>query len=136
MAKYTNEFEAFWKLYPGRTRHGRIRKQDKLGAFVEWCKMMATEHKLAMTGHPEQGEFTPDARKWLKWKRWQDEDVTERIAEHKLLRAKHKQRETAGQWILKQTEEALREFISRRPGYTWLVKELRPEIYEAVKGGE
>ena len=96
--------------------------------------MSADERKLAMSGHPEQGTYTPDARKWLFHKRWEDEDVTERAAEHKLLRAKQKQRETAGQWILEQTDEALREFINRRPNYEWLVRELKPEIFE--KGGE
>ena len=74
--KYTDSFEQFWKLYPGRTsKVGRIIKQDKLGASVEWRKMTQTERLLAMFSHPEQGQYTPDARKWLKHKRWEDEDT-------------------------------------------------------------
>ena len=74
--KYSQSFEQFWKLYPGRINTlGRIRKQDKLGAFKEWRKLNHTEKLLAMFSHPEQGTFTPDARKWLYHKRWEDEDL-------------------------------------------------------------
>lgn len=133
---YTNEFEEFWQLYPGRTNKlGRIRKQDKLGAFVEWNKMTGRERKLAMTGHPVQDSYTCDARKWLKHKRWEDEDITDAITEHvaerKRMELKQKQRDSAGPWIIGQDEQTLREFIERRPGYEWLVRELRPEILNA-----
>ena len=137
MAKYTKEFEVFWKLYPGRTRHGRIRKQDKLGAFVEWCKMTATEHKLAMTGHPEQGEFTPDARKWLKWKRWQDEDVTDKVRAERnraqVMKQRNQHPDDTG-WILEQTPDKLRALIKQWPQYAWRIKKVRPDIF--VEGGD
>ena len=74
--KYSEQFEQFWKLYPGRTNdRGRIIKNDKDGAAVMWVKLTTEQRKLAMTNHPEQGKYTPDGRKWLYRKRWQDEDV-------------------------------------------------------------
>lgn len=74
--RYSKDFEHFWKLYPGRTnKRGRVVKQDKLGAFREWQKLNGDERKLAMSGHPEQGCYTPDARKWLYHARWEDEDM-------------------------------------------------------------
>ncbi len=76
MIKYTEQFEQFWKLYPGRTnKSGRIIKQDKLGAFREWQKLTDNERKMAMSAHPAQGKYTPDARKWLYHNRWEDEDI-------------------------------------------------------------
>ena len=72
---YPKQFEQFWKLYPGRTNKlGRIRKQDKLGAFTEWQKLKAEDRLRSLFSHPVQDEYTPDARKWLKWRRWEDED--------------------------------------------------------------
>lgn len=131
---YSKQFEQFWQLYPGRTNKcSRIVKQDKLGAFREWQKLTEDEREMAMSGHPEQGEYTPDARKWLKHKRWEDEDVTNRAVEHKALRKKANQRESASAWILQQTDEVLQKFIGRRPTFEWLVRELRPEIFG--KGG-
>ena len=131
---YTEQFETFWQLYPGRTNKlGRIRKQDKLGAFVEWHKLTAKEQQLAMSGHPEQDGFTPDARKWLKWNRWEDEDVTEKkrqaqIELNRRLRA-NTIRASWSSWIKEQTNITLKELIRDKPHLTWLVRELRPEIF-------
>ncbi len=73
---YSEQFEQFWKLYPGRTNErGRVVKQDKLGAFREWQKLTDNERKMAMSVHPAQGKYTPDARKWLYHNRWEDEDI-------------------------------------------------------------
>ncbi len=132
--KYTEQFEKFWKLYPGRTNgFGRIIKQDKSGAFLEWCKMNTDERKLAMSVRPEQGKYTPDARKWLKHKRWEDEDVTDqnkgRIAKLKLEKEKEKMRKEYTSWIMEKTPEYLLDFLEQYPNYKWLIKELKPEIF-------
>ena len=81
MAKinYTKEFEAFFKLYPHRWNH-RVSlwvKNDKAGAFKEWKLLSVQERKLATEKAPtiEKGEFTPDARKWLKHKMWENESI-------------------------------------------------------------
>ncbi len=141
---YTDHFERFWKLYPGRTNKlGRIRKQDKLGASVEWRKLTDGERELAMSGHPEQGTYTPDARKWLKHKRWEDEDVTEKkrqaqIELNRRLRASTL-RASWSSWMKEQTNITLKELLIDKPHLTWLVRELRPELFEDVntaKGGD
>ena len=137
---YTKQFEQFWKLYPGRTnKFGRIKKQDKLGAFAEWCKMARAERLLAMFNHPEQGTYTPDARKWLFHKRWEDEDVTEekkqaQIELNRRLRA-NELRASWGPWMKEQSSETLKELLVDHPYLSSLVRELRPEIFDA-KGGK
>ena len=139
--KYTVQFEQFWKLYPGRTNdRGRIIKNDKEGAALVWMKLTTEQRKLAMTNHPEQGKYTPDARKWLKHKRWQDEDVTA-IAEAKEKQAqimrKRNQHPDDTEWIMEQSPDKLREFINQWPQYEWRIKEVRPEIFDNIaKGGD
>ena len=136
---YTKQFEQFWKLYPGRTnKSGRIKKQDKLGAFAEWCKMARAERLLAMFNHPEQGTYTPDARKWLFHKRWEDEDVTDSTkakTKHREIEKQRNSRPDDRKWIMEQTSDKLKEFIKQWPHYEWRIKELRPEIFDA-KGGD
>ena len=132
---YTEQFETFWKLYPGRTNKlGRIRKQDKLGAFEKWCKLTDEERKLAMVGHPVQDKWTPDARKWLKYKRWEDEDVTGKtIGAHKAAmqrKNREKEREQWAPWLKEQSIEKLKQVMQTNPYITWLVRELRPEVFE------
>ena len=140
--KYTVQFEQFWKLYPGRTNdRGRIIKNDKERAALVWMKLTTEQRKLAMTNHPEQGRYTPDARKWLKYKRWQDEDVTEQkrkaqIELNRRLRA-NEQRDTWSSWIKKQSKDTLKTILNDYPHIAWLVRELKPEIFDdTAKGGD
>ncbi len=140
--KYPLLFEKFWNLYPGRTnKRGRIIKQDKLGACAEWRKLTRDERALALTGHPAQGQYTPDARKWLKHKRWEDEDVTEQkrkaqIELNRRLRA-NEQRDTWSSWIKKQSKDTLKTILNDYPHIAWLVRELKPEIFDdTAKGGD
>lgn len=75
----TKQFETFWQIYPPRwsERQSLWRKSDKEGAWREWRKMTDTDRKLAIKAAPtvERSKFTPDARKWLYHKQWEDEIV-------------------------------------------------------------
>ncbi len=135
---YTKEFKEFWQLYPGRTNKvGRIIKQDKLGAFVEWRKLTKEERQLAMSKHPKQGKYTPDARKWLRHKRWEDEDVTDVLVEARKRALAQKRRDTEWEqnasYIEVQTPEKIREYIARCPHLRWIAEELRPDVFEKEK---
>lgn len=134
---YTKQFEQFWQFYPGRTNKcGRIVKNDKLGAFREWQKLTEDERKMAMSGHPAQGKYTPDARKWLYHNRWEDEDVTDKVKAEKRqaqVLKERKQHPDDTKWIMEQTPDKLRELIAQWPQYAWRIKELRPEIFNNTK---
>jgi len=71
------KFEDFWKKYPPRwqERAKVWKKSDRFYAEIEWMKLSDKEKVAAVgtVGSVERGEFTPDARKWLKHKMWQDE---------------------------------------------------------------
>lgn len=75
------EFKDFWKEYPPRWRERQKVwvKSDRFGAETEWMKLTNDEKIAAMTavGSVERSSFTPDARKWLKHKLWQDEVIAE-----------------------------------------------------------
>jgi len=75
----TEEFETFWKLYPPRWSESSCvwRKSDKEGAWRKWKKMTPKERVLATKAAPsvERSKYTPDARKWLYHKMWEDEVV-------------------------------------------------------------
>lgn len=77
MTKYTEAFELFWRCYPPRWSETRNvwRRADKPGAFAEWQKLTPDEMIAALQSarKEEMSKWTPDARKWLKHKRWQDE---------------------------------------------------------------
>lgn len=73
---YTPIFEQFWKEYPPRWSDSKSvwKKCDKSGAFNEWKKLSLAEQTLALAkvASVEKSKYTPDARKWLKHKRWED----------------------------------------------------------------
>lgn len=73
---YTDEFEVFWRCYPPRYNEGRniCIRADKPGAFNEWQKL-TTEEKISAFNavqREKSSKWTPDARKWLKHKHWED----------------------------------------------------------------
>lgn len=76
---YTSEFEAFWSAYPPRYHEytNKWIKSDKAGAFKEWLKLSREDRQQAVgaTSGVEKGKYTPDARKWLYHRRWEDEVV-------------------------------------------------------------
>lgn len=75
MKTYTEEFELFWSAAPRRHREGvGMVKCDKWGAFVEWQKLDNEDKISALQGIVKvpEGKYTPDARKWLRHRGWED----------------------------------------------------------------
>lgn len=76
MVGYTDDFELFWRSYPPRFNESRsvYVRADKQGAFDEWQKLVADEKIAALNAvqREKASKYTPDARKWLKHKRWED----------------------------------------------------------------
>jgi hypothetical protein len=79
--KYTEEFELFWALYPPRWNEDlhTWRKNGKQAAFVLWEKMTVEDKiKAFETAKKLKGsKWTPDARKWLLNKMWEDLEMTD-----------------------------------------------------------
>jgi hypothetical protein len=67
----------FFRIYPPRFIESRNlwRRADKIGAFEEWQKLTAEEKIAALNAvqREKASKWTPDARKWLKHKAWEDE---------------------------------------------------------------
>ncbi len=74
------DFKEFWTKWKPRYHRNINRwiKADKKGAKKEWDKLSDKSKIAALAGVDlvEKNEFTPDARKYLKWERWTDE-ITE-----------------------------------------------------------
>lgn len=69
-------FEAFWKLYPrGADRCGAVREWDRLKPDRTLMKTMGSALKKQMAS-PEWSDvqYIPHARRWLRERRWTDED--------------------------------------------------------------
>jgi hypothetical protein len=78
--QYSQEFESFWKLYPARNGK-KTGKKEAAKCFKEALKKttskkimeaVATQSK-SMDWRKENGAFVPDAFRWLKKERWEDE---------------------------------------------------------------
>lgn len=73
---YSDDFELFWRSYPPRFNEGRnvYIRADKCGAFREWERLTLDEKVLALNAvqREKPSKWTPDARKWLYHKRWED----------------------------------------------------------------
>jgi hypothetical protein len=78
--QYSQEFESFWKAYPARNGK-KTGKKEASKCFAEALKKttaekimeaVATQSK-SMDWRKENGAFVPDAFRWLKKERWEDE---------------------------------------------------------------
>ena len=78
MTKYTEEFEAFWKAWPGRwdSINQKTEKVGKHEAFVIWRTMAEDDKgkslKLIKSGRVKSARFLPDCWRWLAKRRWED----------------------------------------------------------------
>lgn len=78
--EYTDEFEQFWKAWPGRwdAKNDSIRKVGKHDAYVEWLKIPAARRKaileVVVSGKVKRAgtQYLQDAHRWLKHKRFDD----------------------------------------------------------------
>lgn len=74
---YTEAFELFWQSSPERYNEAKNAyiRADKEGAFREWQKLTVEQMILALKAVQKEkaSKYTPDMRKWLKYKRWEDE---------------------------------------------------------------
>ena len=80
MTKYADDFEVFWKAWPGRWDRVNVKtvKVGKHEAFIIW-RTMAEDDKvfclqLAKTGKikGKGTEYLPDCWRWLSKRRWED----------------------------------------------------------------
>lgn len=79
---YTDGFEVFWKKFKGRWDKDKSRyyKGSKLEAWFEWKILTDEEQEKANSAAPYCGsDITPDACRWLKNKRWTDDQYIEKI---------------------------------------------------------
>ncbi len=80
MTKYTDDFESFWQLWPGRydVDNQKTRKVGKWQAFQEWQRLSEVDSERVMTlvksGRIKSGgtRYLPDAFRWLNKRRWED----------------------------------------------------------------
>lgn len=78
MSKYPEDFEIFWRAWPGRWRpeDDKSIKVGKYDAFLEWKHLTEAEKKDIMFVLPKVKyagtQYLPDACRWLKRKRWHD----------------------------------------------------------------
>lgn len=76
---FTEDFMAFWKVWPGRWNRdtGQTQKIGKQEACTVWKKLSQTDKDFIMTIVPNKvkvkgTEFLPDAHRWLKKKLYND----------------------------------------------------------------
>lgn len=132
--EYTSEFEIFWKKYP--------RGEEKPQAFDEWQKLNPDEtlretllkaiEQQKRKGCLSDPRYAPYARRWLSKSRWTDEGInsTHESEETRLARVRAKQRKDYTKWVNEQTPDKLHGFLKEYRNYEWLVRELRPEIFD------
>lgn len=72
---YTEDFEAFWRIYP--------RGEGKAEAFEQWRKIadlppvhellaIIEQHKKTQAWIEQNGKFIPHCQRWLSKRRWED----------------------------------------------------------------
>lgn len=73
--EYTEEFKYFWKQWKGRwnKEDDTYTKVGKREAFAEWEKLSLDDKRwAAAVADRTKGEYTPDACRWLKHRRFED----------------------------------------------------------------
>ncbi|KKM94257.1 hypothetical protein LCGC14_0600440 [marine sediment metagenome] len=75
--KYTEDFEMFWKNWPGRYNpDGPARKVGKRDAFEIWKTMDDEDRQDAISVLERVSyigtKYLPDAHRWLKRRMWED----------------------------------------------------------------
>jgi len=78
--RYTKDFLEFWEKYPPRwsTSQERWIKQGKFVAMQEWKKLSEQDKRdaLAKAKYAVKSKYTPDARKWLHNKLFDDIELS------------------------------------------------------------
>jgi hypothetical protein len=80
---YTASFDAFWKSYPARNGK-KTGKAEAFTAYKAALKKISHEDLIAAVGlqsksnewSRDNGAYVPDAHRWLKKRRWEDEIVS------------------------------------------------------------
>jgi len=72
--RYTKDFLEFWEKYPARWSDERWVKRGKYAAMQEWKKLSEQDRRdsLAKVRYVVKNKYTPDARKWLHNKMFDD----------------------------------------------------------------
>lgn len=78
--KYSEEFNKFWKLWPGRWQpeSNRYVKVGKYEAWLEWRRLSKEDQKsvsiIVKSGRIKDAgtRYLPDACRWLKRRRFDD----------------------------------------------------------------
>ena len=80
--RYNELFEKFWKAFKGRWNpdRGIYIKVGKYEAWQEWQKLTEQDKARAIAGASRVGgKFTPDAKRWLKEKMFDDYEPARRV---------------------------------------------------------
>ena len=80
MTKYSDEFQQFWKAWPGRYNSDSQQtiKVGKYQAYAEWQRLSADDKETVMqlvkSGRLKSRgtKYLPDAYRWLNKRRWED----------------------------------------------------------------
>ena len=80
MTNYTEDYERFWKGWPGRWKPETHRptKVGKYEAWLEWKRLSVQDKAVAIkvveSGRVKDAgtQYLPDASRWLHRRRWED----------------------------------------------------------------
>ena len=77
--KYSQDFEMFWRNWPGRWRDGNSpKKVGKAETYVLWLTMDAEDRQdatsVVVSGKVKNAgtQYLPDALRWLRRRLWED----------------------------------------------------------------
>ena len=131
-AKYTEQFEQFWRQYPNVSRNGSGQKTrgNKKEAWLQWKRLSLGDKLSALEGvkNIKPDPYLKNAVRWLKYDGWENED--NRTFDASILRKKteaNKQelRESGTAcWLKEQTPEKRQEYVVAMPCHKWLVDEI------------
>ncbi len=137
---YTQQFEQFWKLYPKGCRNdgcGSL-QGGKKDAYRAWLGLDAQEKKDAREAVAilKKHQYLPHASRWLRSGMYEavlENVVVAKTSEFRQKTAWHtKARDDYSRWIKEQDEDTLSAWMGKNPHLVWLVKELRPEMFNAI----
>ena len=77
--KYSEDFQVFWRSWPGRWRDGNSpKKVGKAEAYEIWLTMDAEDRQdaisVVVSGKVKNAgtQYLPDALRWLRRRLWED----------------------------------------------------------------
>lgn len=108
-AKHDSAFVEFWNAYPRHTD-----RQEAFAAFIEVAEdgfdiglIISKAKSYAANVDPEQIKFVPSPARWLRNRRWEDEDIFTDA------------RVSTREWFIRAWKEADAASVERKYGYVY-----------------